>query len=146
MPSRPKKGSPIPANDAKHTTEFPIPAGLLRDSVPLSTEFGLLVPVGGNASEDILIGNEEAILGRVPGMTVQLQDPSVSRRHARVFRRDDEYVLEDLDSSHGTHVDGVPIVSCLLRDGDVVQVGRSVFCFRRQVQYAPPRSTMGIGT
>jgi pSer/pThr/pTyr-binding forkhead associated (FHA) protein len=86
------------------------------------------------------------VLGRVKGATIELSDASVSRRHARVLRQDDEYVLEDLDSSHGTHVDGVPIVSCLLRDGDIVQVGRSVFGFCRQVQYAPPPSRSGAGT
>ena len=44
-------------------------------------------------------------------------------------------MLTDLDSRNGTHVDGVPIVSCVLRGGDTVQVGRHVFLFDSMLQY-----------
>jgi pSer/pThr/pTyr-binding forkhead associated (FHA) protein len=139
--NNPRAEATTPASDLKKTAEFKVPSTLLRDSMPLSTEIALLVPIGGKAKEEIVLADDETILGRIQGATVELNDVSVSRRHARVLRRDDEYVLEDLGSSHGTYVDGVPIVSCLLRDGDIVQVGRSVFGFCRQVEYAPPSRT-----
>jgi pSer/pThr/pTyr-binding forkhead associated (FHA) protein len=49
--------------------------------------------------------------------------------HARVFRRGDEYWLEDLGSTNGTLVNGRKVdraVPVPVRRGDRVQVGRSV--------------------
>ena len=42
---------------------------------------------------------------------------------------DEEFLLEDLSSSNGTYVDGVPVVSCVLRAGDWIQIGRTLFRF-----------------
>ena len=74
------------------------------------------------------------VIGRRKGVDAVLLDRSVSREHARIVQRGDEYVLEDLDSSHGTFVDNVPIISCLLRDGDMIQIGTNVFYFDRMLE------------
>ena len=50
----------------------------------------------------------------------------------------DEFVLEDLDSCNGTHVDGVPILSCVLHDGDAIQIGQHLFYFERVLEPAAP--------
>lgn len=52
---------------------------------------------------------EEAILGRHPECTVQLNSNMVSRKHARVFRRGDGFSIEDLGSGNGTFVNGKKI-------------------------------------
>jgi len=52
---------------------------------------------------------------------------SVSRRHARIFVRDNAVKLEDLGSVNGTHINGRkldPYMPEVLHDGDILQLGR----------------------
>jgi Zn-dependent protease len=68
---------------------------------------------------------EEVTLGRAPGSTVVLSDPSVSRLHARISLGEGP-VLEDAGSSHGTYVDGVRVTGPVpLRDGVRIRLGDS---------------------
>jgi pSer/pThr/pTyr-binding forkhead associated (FHA) protein len=46
----------------------------------------------------------EYILGRYPTNDIVIPDPYVSRRHARIFYKDGEWFIEDLDSTNGTIV------------------------------------------
>ena len=68
------------------------------------------------------------VVGRGVGVDIQLEDDSVSRRHA-VFRLTEKGpVVEDLDSRNGTRVNGRPITSpSLLSLGDRVALGDSEF-------------------
>lgn len=49
---------------------------------------------------------EETVLGRHPECQIQLNSNMVSRKHARVLRQGDTYILEDLGSGNGTFVNG----------------------------------------
>ena len=67
-----------------------------------------------------------AVIGRAEQCTVRLDEPSVSRRHARVEHRDGRWLLSDLDSSNGTYVADrrlAPGKEHELRDGDAVRLG-----------------------
>ena len=69
---------------------------------------------------------EEMTIGRAPGSTLQLEDPSVSRVHARISvgANGGGARIEDAGSSAGTIVDGKPISSATaLHDGTSVQLG-----------------------
>ncbi len=63
---------------------------------------------------------------------VCLQDPSVSRPHARLELRDGVWLLSDLGSANGTLVNGTPTneKGRMLRDGDVITFGATVTLFR----------------
>ncbi|HSJ58111.1 MAG TPA: FHA domain-containing protein [Anaerolineae bacterium] len=62
-------------------------------------------------------------IGRWHDNDVVVDDRWVSRYHARIVRRDDRYVVEDLDSKNGTFVNGQRIAAPVaLHDGDQVQV------------------------
>lgn len=64
---------------------------------------------------------------------VCLQDPSVSRPHARLERGEDRtWVLYDLGSANGTTVNGAPVQDKgrSLRDGDVLTMGATIMVFR----------------
>lgn len=71
---------------------------------------------------------DELTIGRAPGCAVPLpSDNFVSAMHARVFRRDDAYWVEDLGSTNGTLVNGRRMTGTApLRRGDRLQVGRTV--------------------
>lgn len=73
-----------------------------------------------------------ALLGRGEDADVPLADPAVSRAHARLLREDDDWVIEDLDSTNGTEVNGKPISRRRLVPGDRIRLGTSVLELRRE--------------
>lgn len=72
------------------------------------------------------LGNEITI-GRAAGCKVNLEDTYVSQLHARVFRRDNQVLIEDLGSTNGTFCNGKKVGGPMpVRKGDRIQVGRTV--------------------
>jgi signal transduction histidine kinase len=73
-------------------------------------------------------------LGRDANNDIQLHDTEVSRRHAeiRLDELDDSFVLVDLDSSNGTYVNNRRVGQQALRNGDRVQLGRTLMIFTGQ--------------
>jgi FHA domain len=83
-----------------------------------------VVKTGPQAGRRLKLGVEIAI-GRQDGDLV-LEDPEVSRRHAVLRRSGDSVVVEDLDSTNGTFVNGEKIRgSITLGPGDQVRVGQT---------------------
>ena len=75
------------------------------------------------ASFEHLVEGEETVLGRSKQSDVFLPTRFTSRRHARIVRTDDGYVIEDLQSHNGTRVNGKQIDRAVaIRDGDVVEL------------------------
>lgn len=96
---------------------------------------------GPNAGEVFVIGEEGALIGRDPVCTIQLTDHRVSRRHLSVRSDADATVIEDLQSTNGTRVNGEPLHGPRpLSDGDLISIGHSVLRFRtRQISVGVPR-------
>jgi len=68
----------------------------------------------------------EIVIGRSSTATVRIDDPKVSREHARILRRGDALELVDLGSRNGTRVNGkVARGRSALSSGDTVQVGEA---------------------
>ncbi len=71
------------------------------------------------------------LVGRSPSADLRLDDPSVSRLHARMELRDDGVYVEDLGSRNGTSVDGVAVTAPRrLEVDDEVAVGSAALVFR----------------
>jgi hypothetical protein len=73
--------------------------------------------------EVVELGQGEAVIGRMPGCTIRLSSTNVSRRHARVIFRNEEYHIEDLGSTNGTYVNGIRVAKCALRSNDQIDIG-----------------------
>ena len=69
------------------------------------------------------IGEDPVSIGRLPECDVVLSDPNVSRRHAEVRRRGNDFVVVDLGSTNGTKVNGAGVRERVLVDGDEITVG-----------------------
>jgi len=76
--------------------------------------------------------NRELVLGRHADCDVQLDHPSVSRRHARVVWQRDAALIEDLDSRNGTWLGGQrlhPQQRLALSDGQAMRLGDAMVRF-----------------
>ena len=73
----------------------------------------------------------ETLIGRNPGTDITLLDEGISREHAIVLYEDeqDRYVIEDLQSTNGTKVNGKRVRSQALAPGDEIQIGHTRFEF-----------------
>ncbi len=74
----------------------------------------------------------EVQIGRDSSNQVLLTDPSVSRAHCVLEAIPTGYRLKDLESRNGSFVNGIPIRSHELQNGDRVEIGRSAFIYLTQ--------------
>ncbi|HWR48092.1 MAG TPA: FHA domain-containing protein, partial [Pseudonocardiaceae bacterium] len=72
------------------------------------------------------------IIGRGQDAQFRLPDTGVSRRHLEITWDGQTAVLADLGSTNGTTVNGTPVQTWQLVDGDVVRVGQSRLVFRTE--------------
>jgi hypothetical protein len=71
--------------------------------------------------QELTLSGGDAVVGRGAGSRLVLADPHVSRRHAVVRAAGGRVAVEDLGSSGGTKVNGVPVLGATaLADGDVI--------------------------
>jgi ABC-type multidrug transport system ATPase subunit/ABC-type polysaccharide/polyol phosphate export permease len=71
------------------------------------------------------VAGQATVVGRAKTCDVVLDDPRVSRRHARLVRDGERTTIEDLHTSNGTFVNGQRITAPqVLRPGDLVAIGR----------------------
>lgn len=104
------------------------------------------VPVAGPPASVIIFETERpVVLGRSSQAEIQLSDQVVSRRHAQIQRRGGEWVLTDLDSRHGTFVNGVRLVPSEptpVQADDRVRIGP--WTFRVRIGSSPDGSSLSI--
>jgi pSer/pThr/pTyr-binding forkhead associated (FHA) protein len=63
-------------------------------------------------------------VGRGFAADIELDDPTVSRRHAILIRDEAGVRILDDRSEIGVHVNGAPTTGCMLRNGDRIGLGR----------------------
>jgi DNA-binding winged helix-turn-helix (wHTH) protein len=104
--------------------------------------FGFRISYG-RQEIDLVTGDN--YLGREPGVTVWIDDPSVSRRHACIRVEGDTATLEDLASKNGTFLRGERIAApCRLENGDEIKVGKIVITMRVLRSGASTRTSFGL--
>jgi diguanylate cyclase (GGDEF)-like protein len=69
------------------------------------------------------------VIGRGDDCEIQIQEHSVSRRHARIECNDDGYTVEDLKSTNGTFINDRPVTTAKLHDGEYLRVGNCIYRF-----------------
>lgn len=102
----------------------------------------LVIERGRSAGKQFPLSEEESQIGRwdadggiFPDVDLDADDPEakVSRRHARIMRRNGQYFIEDLGSTNGTFINRgrrlLPGDRQPLRDGDEIIVGKTFLRF-----------------
>ena len=102
----------------------------------------LVIERGRSAGKQFPLSDDESQIGRwdadggiFPDVDLDADDPEakVSRRHARIMRRNGQYFVEDLGSTNGTFINRgrrlLPGDRQPLRDGDEIIVGKTFLRF-----------------
>jgi hypothetical protein len=89
----------------------------------------LLVHAGGTV-RDVPLVKEVTTIGRLPECDVVLDDAGASRRHAQVRLQEGRATITDLGSTNGTALNGSPIQSRPLSDGDRITIGTTLIEYR----------------
>jgi pSer/pThr/pTyr-binding forkhead associated (FHA) protein len=97
---------------------------------PLTHPGRYLLLEDGSEQRPIALTRQITHLGRGFSATIQLEDQSVSRRHAIVTQRRGGVRILDDRSSNGTFVNGTRVAEAQLHDGDVIVLGRVVLVYR----------------
>jgi predicted component of type VI protein secretion system len=87
----------------------------------------LVMTQGPQPGQTFVLDQDLLTLGRDPNNIIVINDPQISRHHARVTRQGDWMVLEDIGSTNGTFVNGIRLAKPhTLANGDVVGLGDAV--------------------
>jgi pSer/pThr/pTyr-binding forkhead associated (FHA) protein len=88
---------------------------------------GLIIVRGPRAGSMFELREEIVVIGREEqSVDFAIVDPAISRRHARLSRQGNRYLIEDLKSSNGTFVNSKRISGpVLLAEGDVIDLGKA---------------------
>lgn len=77
-----------------------------------------------NITQEFELTQEQTRVGRRPFNDIVLENLAVSGEHARLSREGQQVLIEDLNSTNGTYVNGKPVKKQLLQDGDLIEIGK----------------------
>lgn len=96
----------------------------------LSREACLILIYGGAELGKRFALTEDLTIGREASNAICVDMSYVSRQHARVFRQNDGWFVEDLNSRNGTQVNGITLSEpAPLKNGDQLSTGGAIFKF-----------------
>ena len=90
----------------------------------------------------VTIGRGERDVGRVVAdgkqhLRLSVPDPWMSSSHVRLTHILGQWKLEDLHSRNGTFVNGLPVSTTVLSEGDVLELGHTFFVYQAAVSTLP---------
>ncbi|HUQ60691.1 FHA domain-containing protein, partial [Lentzea sp.] len=97
-------------------------------SAPRQLNATLHLDDGSNRTYNLKQGGN--VVGRGQEADFRLPDTGVSRRHLEITWDGHSAMLADLGSTNGTTVNGTPVQTWQLAEGDVVRIGHSSLVFR----------------
>jgi pSer/pThr/pTyr-binding forkhead associated (FHA) protein len=100
-------------------------ANATRAGPPLKLE----ITAGPDAGKKKKFKGVRMVIGRTPGVDLQLSDASVSRRHVELIYGDDGVLMKDLGSGNGTKVNGTKVAEKKLEHGDEIHIGKTKIKF-----------------
>lgn len=85
--------------------------------------YWLLLLDCGKVAKQLPLGKGRCVIGRAEDTDLTLVSNDVSRHHAAVLFQGGKYIIEDLNSTNGTFVNGRTIEHHTLNSGDEISVG-----------------------
>src|ERR1700682_3524718 len=108
-----------------------------------------LVGISGKyRGEELVLDRSPIALGRSEENDLQIEHPSISRKHLRLHLENGIWKVMDAESRNGVRVNGEPYAQIGLRHGDILEVGHLRFAFvepRRSFQLPPELTPLAGG-
>jgi pSer/pThr/pTyr-binding forkhead associated (FHA) protein len=98
-----------------------------------------LIVQNGTHSVTYELVSDIVMIGRGPLNDIVIDNPVVSARHAMITKFGDSYWLKDLNSTNGTHINGLLFTEGELKDGDTIRFGSvtGIFAERCRKRWLP---------
>ncbi len=74
--------------------------------------------------KDVPLGTRPVTIGRAPDNDIQIDNLAVSNYHARIYTEAGSLAVEDLNSLNGTFLNDIRVERAMVKDGDVIQIGK----------------------
>jgi pSer/pThr/pTyr-binding forkhead associated (FHA) protein len=74
--------------------------------------------------KEVPLGTRPVTIGRAPDNDIQIDNLAVSNYHARVYTEAGSLAVEDLNSLNGTFLNDIRVERAMVKDGDVIQIGK----------------------
>ena len=91
--------------------------------------YRLLLIEQGIVIKELLLEKKKYLLGRADDTDLTLSGRDVSRHHAMVVLDGEKYIIEDLQSTNGTYINGQQISLYILKPGDEIVIGENMIVF-----------------
>jgi len=92
-----------------------------------SNNYKLILTDETGSPKEFELGQSEIIIGRDPSVDITIPSAAISRRHAKLTREGEAYMLEDLGSSNGTYLNDKKLTARLpLMSGDKIRFGKAI--------------------
>ena len=96
---------------------------------PPGNEACLVVIYGDELGKKYNLNASSLLVGRSSKCDIQIDQESTSRNHSKIVNTGKSILIRDLGSTNGTYVNDEPIEEHVLRDGDFIKIGRTIFKF-----------------
>jgi hypothetical protein len=113
---------PTAARDRNPATD-PSPVATAAPASPNAPS--LVFVTGTHTGQSIPLLPTTLTIGREHDNNIEIKDAEVARYHARILHERGSYVVEDLESTTGTWVNGTRARRAVLNHGDVIKVGQT---------------------
>ena len=101
-----------------------------KPAAPVASDAGCLVVIHGpHLGQYVDVGDVPLVLGRASDTDFHIDHYSVSRHHCTIWREGGRFFVRDLDSKNGTTLNGAPVGSASLGDGDQIGLGEVLLNF-----------------
>lgn len=84
----------------------------------------VIVSIGEVVIKEVQLAKDRTTVGRRPYNDIVIDNLAVSGEHAAIQMNGSDVVLDDLNSTNGTYVNGKPIKKQVLQNGDEIEVGK----------------------
>jgi diguanylate cyclase (GGDEF)-like protein len=121
---------PNDSSDSDHVRAKTVVTSISRISErPSGKEACLVVIYGSELGKKYNLNAPSLVIGRSSKCDIQIDQESISRNHTKIVNTGKSILIRDLGSTNGTYVNDEPIDEYVMRDGDLIKIGRTIFKF-----------------
>ena len=94
----------------------------------------LLLKLNGTVLKEMALSRPQISIGRSPDNDLVLNSSEVSGHHARIIQHGDSWIIEDLQSTNGTYLQGWKMIQHKFQHADTIVIGKYVLLYQDQLQ------------